>query len=97
MPLKGWPGNEQRISIWDGSVLQSERCFRRGRYLTKVQVICLMPSAGMDAPIGGLVTVTPAISTTRKRDTHDGGDEEGGSSEEEGDYFDELHGCGRLG
>ena len=61
-----------------------------GGYLTKVHMICLMPSAGMDAPIGGLVTVTPAVSITRKKNTHGGGDEDSDGSEEES----QRHCCG---
>ena len=40
---------------------------RSKRYLTKVQVICLIPSAGTEAPVGGLVTVIPTINIIVER------------------------------
>lgn len=64
MPLEGKSGNVQRISICDGSVLSSESAEER-RYLTNDHVICLMPSAGIDAPSGGEVTVMPTVNTPR--------------------------------
>ena len=65
VPLNGKSGNVQRISICDGSVLLLELS-KEKRYLTKDHVICLMPSAGIEAPCGGDVIVIPVINISHQ-------------------------------